>query len=118
MDKIKTIIIEDGQLIQDSGITVLTNDYIELIPKNYIVKYLKFNLIFKNLITDNTVSNEDIVNNTRFPFIQINGESCPIMIQEDYEIKSEDRFHIESLKINRDIGLGHMTMILVNYGTV
>ncbi|UYZ34161.1 hypothetical protein OD350_18120 [Clostridium beijerinckii] len=150
MDKIKTIVIEDNQLIQDSGITKLTSDYIELIPKNYIVKYLKFNVSFKNwipkpisittpTITDNTDTSSDplidettttdttketvvtpiideIVNDTRFPFIKINGELCPIMIQQDYEIKSEDRFEIESLMINNSIGLGSMTMILVSYG--
>lgn len=150
MDKIKTIVIEDNQLIQDSGITTLTSDYIELIPKNYIVKYLKFNVSFKNWIpkpisittpttTDNTDTSSDplidettttdttketvvtpiideIVNDTRFPFIKINGELCPIMIQQDYEIKSEDRFEIESLMINNSIGLGSMTMILVSYG--
>lgn len=40
------------------------------------------------------------------------------MIQQDYEIKYDDRFNIQSLMINRDIGLGSMTMILVNYGTL
>lgn len=142
MDKIKTIVIEDGRLIQDSGITLLTDDYIELIPDNYISRYLKLNITYKNWIpktnvvanvatdettivdnpsseeADNTTNNivEETVNETRYPFVMINGELCPIMIQEDFEIKSEDRFQIESLKINRDIGLGNITMILVSYG--
>lgn len=61
MDKVKTIVIEDGQLIQDIGITTLTNDYVELIPKNYIARYLKFNITFKNLIPNKEVTTESIV---------------------------------------------------------
>lgn len=171
MDKIKSIIIEENQLIQDSGITVLTDQFIELIPKDTVARYLKLNFTFKNWIpkisnvtttidnnteiqsdattgentitdttneatgetnttteeTTDTTSNttnenvdtppiDGIVNNTRYPFIKINGELCPIMTQHDFEIKSEDRFQIESLMVNNTVGLGSISMILVpNY---
>ncbi|NRT91504.1 hypothetical protein [Clostridium beijerinckii] len=168
MDKIKTIIIEENQLIQDSGTTPLTDQYIELIPKDTVARYLKLNFTFKNWIpklsnvtttidnnteiqsdatteentitdttneatgetineTTDTTSNttienvdtppiDGIVNNTRYPFIKINGELCPIMTQHDFEIKSEDRFQIESLMVNNTVGLGSISMILVSYG--
>lgn len=149
MDNIKTIIIEEGELIQDSGKTLLTDEYIELIPKDTVARYLKLNIMFKNWIpkpsiqTTTTIDNTDttsdpttgettttdttneivdtptideIVNDTRYPFVKINGELCPIMIQEDFEIKSEDKFQIESLMVNNSIGLGNISMILVpNY---
>ncbi|NOW07227.1 hypothetical protein [Clostridium beijerinckii] len=156
MDKIKSIIIEENQLIQDSGKTVLTDQFIELIPKDTVARYLKLNITFKNwipkqpsvttteipsdatteetdttnettvettdIMSDTTNENVDtptideIVNDTRFPFVKINGELCPIMTQQDFEIKSEDKFQIESLMVNNSIGLGNISMILVpNY---
>lgn len=119
MDKIKTIIIEENQLIQDSGTTVLTDQFIEIIPKDTVARYLKLNITFKNWIPkqpSDTTTIDEIVNDTRFPFVKINGELCPIMTQQDFEIKSEDKFQIESLMINNTVGLGNISMILVpNY---
>ena len=107
MDKIKTIVINEGKLIQNSGSIELTDDYIELIPKDTVARYLNVSIVFKNFRKSNVCE---------VPIIKINGELCPLMIQKDFEIKSEDKFQIESLMINNDFDIGNITMILVpNY---
>lgn len=108
MDKIKTIVVNNAELTQDlDNKIVLTNDYIELIPKDCVARYLKVNFIFKNFRKNPTIET---------PFIKINNELCPMFIQEPFEIRSDDDFEINSLQINDDFDVGNIVMILVpNY---
>ncbi len=107
MDKIKTIVINNGNLIQDFGSSELTDEYIELIPKDTVARYLKISMDFRNFRKGSVCD---------APIVKINGELCPIQQQKDFEIKSEDKFQIESLQINNDFDIGNITMILVpNY---
>lgn len=108
MDKIKTIIVRETEVIQgDKDSFILDSNYMELIPKNYIARYLRINLDFRNYRKVNAPFN---------PIVKINGELCPIPIQKDFELKTEDEFYIESLMINDEFYVGDITMILVNYG--
>ncbi len=103
MDKIKTFVVQDGELIIDQDTTTkLTDEYIELIPKDCIVRSLRFFTYCQGYKTTNPT-----------PFVLINGETCPIMTQRDYEIESTEKFEITSFKINQDFFLGNITMILV-----
>ena len=108
MDKIKTIVINEGQMTQDTGTTELSEEYVEVIPKNYIARYLKINLDFRNYRKAGYSWN---------PVIKINGELCPIPFQKSFEIRAEDEFNIESLMINDNFYIGDITMILVNYNS-
>lgn len=102
MDKFKTIVIQDSQIIKENyeDNIILTEDWIEIVPKDKIFRYLKLNVIFKGYKTT-----------TQIPYIKINGELCPIMIQEDFEIVTDDRLDIQSLQLNQSFGCGHMIMI-------
>lgn len=104
MDRIKTLVVNDGVLIKDADDTInLTPDYIELIPKNKFIRYLKLNIIFKNY--------RDAISPCVAPIIIINGAKCPIMIQTDFEINANTDMVIESLMINRDFYMGHLLYI-------
>lgn len=101
MDKIKTFVVQDGKLIIDETTTTILDDYIELIPENTTVRSLKFYVYCQGFERTNPV-----------PFVKINGDVCPIMIQQDYEIKSTDKFQIESVQINKEFFLGNIIMII------
>lgn len=103
MDKIRTLVINEGTLIKDDVETIeLTNDYIELIPKNKFARYLKLNIVFKNYRNTTGVP---------VPVIIINGVKCPIQIQTDFEINVNAEIVIESLMINRECYVGHIMFI-------
>lgn len=103
MERIRTIVVNDAEAIFDDVNTVkLTNDYIELIPKNTFIRYLKMNVYFKNFNKDNIPAT---------PVVIINGQKCPIMIQTDFEISTNAEMVIESLKINNDFAIGYLMFI-------
>lgn len=108
MDKVKTIIINEGQMVQGNEPSIkLDDNFIELIPKSYIARYLKINLDFRNYRKVDSVWN---------PMVKINGELCPMPIQKQFEIGTDAEFEIDSLMINDNFYHGDITMILVNYG--
>ncbi|WP_026887853.1 hypothetical protein [Clostridium beijerinckii] len=108
MDKIKTFVIREGEMVQGNDPSIkLDDNYIELINKNDSARYLKINLDFRNFRKSGAVWN---------PVVLINGEPCPMPIQKDFEITPEANFDIQSLQINDEFFCGDITMILIpNY---
>ena len=105
MERIRTIVVNDAEAIFDDVNTVkLTNDYIELIPKNKFIRYLKMNIYFKNF-------NKRDAPIPATPVVIINGQKCPIMIQTDFEISATADMVIESVMINNDFAIGHLMFI-------
>jgi hypothetical protein len=105
MDKVKTIAIRDSQIIQyDDNNIKLTDEYIELVPKGEILSALRIDVIFGG------------ASHGYIPFIEINGELCPIMPQltTPFEVKSHDDIVIQSLRINNEFRDGHITMFIYN----
>jgi hypothetical protein len=101
MDRIKTIVITNSEIVKQDGNIPLTSEYVELCEADKTITCLRINCIF---IDYSAVERQAL-------FIEINGEVCPILIQTDFEIKTEDHVEIYSLKINKDFMSGNITML-------
>jgi hypothetical protein len=103
MEKIVTIVIDQGELYKDetNNTVKLTGDYIELLPKDSTCRYLKMYPEFGNYVQKNY-----------FPCVKINGEVCPLAIQQEFIFGNTEKFQIESLQINNTFFIGHIVMII------